>query len=163
MGYSPWGHKESDMTERLTLSLTPQLWDVCHPYPRIEYIWASENGFNTPDSESLQASRRRRCQEAFLSLASPFIALPCPYTTPTPLSYSQQTTGASPLTQRQHSTELDLPSLSLLLTSYLSTVKPWANYQHLCSPSGSSCFLIIFPLLLLWLYCYNYYRYSVEK
>ena len=21
MGYSPWGHKESDMTERLTLSL----------------------------------------------------------------------------------------------------------------------------------------------
>ena len=104
VGYSPWGRKESDMTEQLTLSLTPQLWDVCRPYPRIEYIWASENGFNTPDSESLQASRRRRCQEAFLSLASPFTALPCPYTTPTPLSYSQQTTGASPLTQRQHST-----------------------------------------------------------
>ena len=81
VGYSPWGHKELDTTERLTLSLTPQLWDVCRPYPRIEYTWASENGFNTPDSESLQASRRRRCQEAFLSLASPFTALPHPYTT----------------------------------------------------------------------------------
>ena len=61
MGYSSWGRKESDITEQLTLSLTPQLGDVCRPYPRIEYIWASEDGFNTPDSESLQASRRRRC------------------------------------------------------------------------------------------------------
>ena len=25
MGYSPWGHKELDMTERLTLSLTSHL------------------------------------------------------------------------------------------------------------------------------------------
>ena len=118
------GRKESDITEQLTLSLTPQLWDVCRPYPRIEYIWASEDGFNTPESESLQASRRRRCQEAFLSLTSPFAVLPCPYTIPTPLSYSPQTTGASRLIQRQHSTEPELLSFSLLLTSYLSAVKP---------------------------------------
>ena len=29
MGYSPWGHKESDMTERLTLSLHFQTWVEC--------------------------------------------------------------------------------------------------------------------------------------
>ena len=26
MGYSPWDHKESDMTERLTLSLSHPRW-----------------------------------------------------------------------------------------------------------------------------------------
>ena len=26
MGYSPWGRKESDMTERLTCSLSPSYW-----------------------------------------------------------------------------------------------------------------------------------------
>ena len=37
MGNSPWGHKESDMTERLTLSLfTPHLCPACflHPHAR---------------------------------------------------------------------------------------------------------------------------------
>ena len=29
MGYSPWGHKESDRTERLTLSLHFQTWVEC--------------------------------------------------------------------------------------------------------------------------------------
>ena len=27
-GYSPWGRKESDMTEQLTLSLSPLLWSL---------------------------------------------------------------------------------------------------------------------------------------
>ena len=30
VGYSPWGHKESDMTEQLTLSLTTfKLFNLC--------------------------------------------------------------------------------------------------------------------------------------
>ena len=32
-GYSPWGFKESDMTERLTLSLTSHRIDMCISFP----------------------------------------------------------------------------------------------------------------------------------
>ena len=28
VGYSPWGHKESDTTERLTLSLSSESWYI---------------------------------------------------------------------------------------------------------------------------------------
>ena len=31
MGYSPWGRKESDRTERLTLSLFSHFYPVCLP------------------------------------------------------------------------------------------------------------------------------------
>ena len=32
MGYSPWGHKELDMTERLTLSFFHFHTKVCFPF-----------------------------------------------------------------------------------------------------------------------------------
>ena len=36
MGYSPWGRKESDTTEQLTLSLVVKLWNLNSFYIIIE-------------------------------------------------------------------------------------------------------------------------------
>ena len=38
-GYSPWGHKQSDMTERLTLSLTLELWFIPSHHPHSQILF----------------------------------------------------------------------------------------------------------------------------
>ena len=40
VGYSPWGRKESDTTEQLTLSLVVKLWNLNSFYIIIEDFWA---------------------------------------------------------------------------------------------------------------------------
>ena len=52
MGYSPWGHKESDMTERLMLLLCSSLGDVATSWVR--YDWTTVGNRDISLSRCLQ-------------------------------------------------------------------------------------------------------------
>ena len=51
MGYSPRGHKESDMTERLTLSLSSSILLRGNGFPRIQKAVVGQTSSKLPNSD----------------------------------------------------------------------------------------------------------------
>ena len=57
VGHSPWGHKESDTTERLILCLFTLLHSGCLTYEESEHLIPQKReGFSTPTSNALTSA-----------------------------------------------------------------------------------------------------------
>ena len=61
MGHSPWGHEESDVTEPLTLSLSPHVVEVMKSLPWRSFARSAERCRDLSSGSSLGESLRSFC------------------------------------------------------------------------------------------------------